>query len=45
MSKYMTFKVLLPDDEIVEQLAKDSIQALELVADFYEVPYDALTLV
>ena len=46
MSKYITFKVkILTTGQVVEWLAKDSIDAREGVADFYEVDYEQTKLV
>ena len=46
MSKYITFRVkILTTGQIVEWLAKDSIDAREGVADFYEVDYEQTKLI
>ena len=45
MSKYYEFKIKLPTGEVITELAKDHIDALEQVSDMYDIPYDDLTKV
>ena len=46
MSKYTTFRVkILTTGQIVEWMAKDSIDAREGVADFYEVAYEQTKII
>lgn len=46
MSKYHTYKIkLLTTGQIVETMAKDSIDAREIIADLYDVAYDQTELV
>ena len=46
MSKYKTYKVrIATTGQIVEWLAKDSTNAREGVADFYEVDYEQTEIV
>ena len=46
MSKYITFRVkILTTGQVVEGMAKDSIDAREGVADFYEIAYEQTKLI
>jgi len=41
MSKYITFKIrIISTGDIIEEMAKDVIDAREMVADMYDVDYD-----